>query len=88
MLRPAASLPCPAALPQDAAEGKKVLEFVVRFLDAHGRWLGGPVVETCMAVLQQACEEEHQRYLLFSTLLRHVAGDFFALPGEDEDRDA
>jgi hypothetical protein len=69
-------------LPQDAAEGKKVLEFVVRFLDAHGRWLGGPVVETCMAVLQQACEEEHQRYLLFSTLLRHVAGAEQLTPAE------
>ena len=58
---------------QDAAEGKKVLEFVMRFLDSGSRWLGSPVAETSLAVLQQACEAEHQRYLLFSTLLRHVA---------------
>lgn len=45
----------------------------MRFLDCRGRWLGTPVVETSIAVLQQACEAEHQRYLLFSTLLRHVA---------------
>lgn len=64
------SLPSPV---QDAAEGKKVLEFVMRFLDGRNRWLGSPVVETSVAVLQQACEQEHQRYLLFSTLLRHVA---------------
>ena len=40
------------------------------------------MVETCMAVLQQACEEEHQRYLLFSTLLRHVAGAEQLTPAE------
>ncbi len=45
----------------------------MRFLDGHHRWLGSSVVETSIAVLQQACEQEHQRYLLFSTLLRHVA---------------
>ena len=58
---------------QDAAEGKKVLEFVMRFLDRQHRWLGSPVAGTSIAVLQAACEQEHQRYLLFSTLLRHVA---------------
>ncbi|KAL4458469.1 hypothetical protein ABPG75_013334 [Micractinium tetrahymenae] len=62
-----------AHMTRDAAEGKKVLEFVMRFLDGRHRWLGSPVVETSIAVLQQACEQEHQRYLLFSTLLRHVA---------------
>ncbi|KAL4418649.1 hypothetical protein ABPG77_011399 [Micractinium sp. CCAP 211/92] len=62
-----------AHMTRDAAEGKKVLEFVMRFLDGHHRWLGSSVVETSIAVLQQACEQEHQRYLLFSTLLRHVA---------------
>lgn len=58
---------------QDAAEGKKVLEFVMRFLDQERRWLGSPVLETSMAVLQAACQQEHQRYLLFSSLMRHVA---------------
>ena len=45
----------------------------MRFLDGRHRWLGSAVAETSIAVMQQACEQEHQRYLLFSTLLRHVA---------------
>ncbi|KAI3435863.1 hypothetical protein D9Q98_001921 [Chlorella vulgaris] len=62
-----------AHMTRDAAEGKKVLEFVMRFLDQERRWLGSPVLETSMAVLQAACQQEHQRYLLFSSLMRHVA---------------
>lgn len=45
----------------------------MRFLDRQHRWLGSPVAGTSIAVLQAACQQEHQRYLLFSTLLRHVA---------------
>eukprot|EP00887_Chlorella_sp_A99_P006324 scaffold3.g6324.t1 len=57
---------------RDGAEGKKVVEFVLRYLDQGGRWLGGPVLATSMLVLRQACEQEHQRYLLFLGLMRHV----------------
>lgn len=67
---------------QDAAEGKKVLEFVMRFLDHRGRWLGSPVVDTAVAVVQAACQQEHQRYLLYSTLLRHVAAAETLTPAE------
>lgn len=110
-----------ACCAQDAAEGKKVLEFLMRYLDGEpGRWLGGPVrcpsaaalrslaspkrhtphqfvrvlielrwrhgaattarccrwpqvLEAGMGIMRQACAEEHQRYLLFSSLMRHVA---------------
>lgn len=59
-----------------------MLEFVMRYLDAGGRWLGTPVLETSAAVLQQACEQEHQRYLLFSSLLRHVVAAEQLTPAE------
>jgi hypothetical protein len=59
---------------QDAAEGKKVLEFLMRYLDGSGSsWLGGPVLEAGMGIMRQACAEEHQRYMLYSSLMRHVA---------------
>jgi hypothetical protein len=67
---------------QDAAEGRKVLEFVMRFLDGGGRWLGSGVAEASLAVLQAACEAEHQRYLLFSCLLRHAATADTLAPAE------
>lgn len=54
----------------------------MRFLDGHARWLGSPVAETSLAVLQQACEAEHQRYLLFSSLLRHVGAAEALAPAE------
>lgn len=45
----------------------------MRYLDgARGRWLGGPVLEAGMGTMRQACAEEHQRYLLYSSLMRHV----------------
>jgi hypothetical protein len=69
-------------LAQDAAEGKKVLEFVMRFLDGQRRWLGSPVLEAALAVLRAACQQEHQRYLLFSTLLRHGAAAQALAPEE------
>ena len=46
----------------------------MRYLDgAPARWAGGPVLEAGVGIMRQACAEEHQRYLLFSSLMRHVA---------------
>ncbi len=55
-----------------------MLEFLMRYLDSSGdNWLGGPVLDAGLGIMRQACMEEHQRYLLYSTLLRHVV-----TPGE------
>ena len=59
----------------DAAEGRKVLQFLLRFLDAApARWLGGPAAGAGLAAMRSACARGHQRYLLFSALAAHVAG--------------
>ena len=61
------------SMTRDAAEGKKVLDFLFRFLDQKPeRWLGGPALEVGLGVMRDACSHEHQRYLLASALLGHV----------------
>ena len=58
---------------RDAAEGKKMLEFLFRFLDQRPqRWLGGAAVEIGIGGMREACSQEHQRYLLAAALLSHV----------------
>ena len=68
---------------RDAAEGKKVLEFLFRFLDQRPeRWLGGPTIDVGLGVMREACSHEHQRYLLASSLLSH-AGKSESLPSKE-----
>jgi len=58
---------------RDAAEGKKVLEFLFRYLDqVPERWLGGPALDVGLGVMRDACSQEHQRFLTASALLMHV----------------
>jgi hypothetical protein len=58
---------------RDAAEGKKVLEFLFRYLDQMpDRWLGGPALDVGLGVMRDACSQEHQRFLLTSALIVHV----------------
>ncbi len=58
---------------QDAAEGKKVLEFLFRYLDQMPeRWIGGPALDVGLGVMRDACSQEHQRFLLASALIVHV----------------
>lgn len=58
---------------RDAAEGKKVLDFLLRFLDERPqRWEGGPALDLGLGSMRDACSAEHQRYLLASALLCHV----------------
>jgi hypothetical protein len=58
---------------RDAAEGKKVLEFLFRYLDQMPeRWLGGPALDVGLGVMRDACSQEHQRFLLTSALIVHV----------------
>jgi hypothetical protein len=62
-------------LHQDAADGRRVVECLLRYLDENRLWARAGAADAHLAVLRQACAEEHQRYLLFSALLRHVAAD-------------
>lgn len=58
---------------RDAAEGKKVLQFLIGFLDQKpDRWLGSPALEYGMELMREACTQEHQRYLLASLLFAHT----------------
>ncbi|KAL4536689.1 hypothetical protein Ndes2437B_g06092 [Nannochloris sp. 'desiccata'] len=58
---------------RDAAEGKKVLEFLFRYLDQMPkRWLGGPALDVGLGVMRDACSQEHQRFLLTTALIVHV----------------
>jgi hypothetical protein len=58
---------------RDAAEGKKVLEFLFSYLDqVPERWISGPALDVGLGVMRDACSQEHQRFLLTSALIVHV----------------
>ncbi|KAK9811710.1 hypothetical protein WJX72_008813 [[Myrmecia] bisecta] len=59
---------------KDAAEGKKVVEYLLKYLDSNHLWtVKGGLVDISIGVIRKVCAEEHQRYLLFSSLVRHVS---------------
>lgn len=61
-------------LTRDAAEGRKVLEFLLRFLDDKPvRWQGGPAVTFGLGVMRDACTHEQQRLMMAAALIGHVS---------------
>lgn len=58
---------------QDPVEGKKVVQNWLRYLDARSLWEEGALVEVSTGVLREACAHGRQLYMLFSSLVRHVA---------------
>lgn len=61
-------------LTRDAAEGRKVLEFLLRFLDDKPvRWQGGPAVTFGLGVMRDACTHEQQRLMMAAALISHVS---------------
>jgi hypothetical protein len=61
-------------LTRDAAEGRKVLEFLLRFLDDKPiRWQGGPAVAFGLGVMRDACTHEQQRLMMAAALISHVS---------------
>lgn len=65
---------------KDAIEGRRLLQFLMQYLDAvPSRWLGGPALATGLESFRRASDDQDQRYVVFSTLVRH-AGRATALP--------
>lgn len=59
---------------KDAAEGKRIVEYLLRYLDRGHHWTNASgLVEVALGTMRKVCAEEHQRYLLFSALTRHSA---------------
>ena len=68
-----------ARITSDPAEGRRVVEIILEFLDSKpSRWLGGPVMDACLMVLREGYKESFKRYLLVSMFFTH-AGESSAL---------
>lgn len=63
-----------ARMTKDAQAGRNVIECLLRYLDKGGHWANSSSLRnTAIGITRKVCAEEHQRYLLFSSLLRHTS---------------
>ena len=61
---------------RDSAEGRRVIEILLRFLNSRERWLTleqNGVAKVAMNIIRNACEKEHQRFTLYSALVEHAS---------------
>jgi hypothetical protein len=59
---------------QDAAEGKRVVQSLLSYLDRQHQWLGGHVLDTALAIMRRTAGDEQRAYGLYLALLKHATG--------------
>ena len=52
---------------------------LLRHLDSAGLWTDADAVEAALGIVQQACGEEHQQYMLYSEFVRHLGSEALTL---------
>jgi len=58
---------------QDSTTRRRVLMCMFRYIDSQQLWSNPDRVEACLSILRSSCTEDHQYFVLFSSLIRHLS---------------